>query len=254
MTLSRRTTAGYGWKRDLDRRGPSFVPKLARLDQLPQTFDWWDHIVAPPCWDQGNTGSCVGHGRARQHRLVRLIAKLTDFEPSRLGIYWQARKIEGSTGLDSGAMIHDAIKAGISEGVGRETDWPWDESKVLDEPPQIYFQNAVKSEIQDYRRVDPTSLQDLMEAITVAPVVFGIPVYESFESAEVERTGVVPMPKDGEAMVGGHCLLFTGYDRTRGAFLVDNSWGRWGMNGRCWIPFGYVTNEADDCWLVTLET
>lgn len=249
------TTAGYGWKRDLDRRAPAFIPKLARLEDLPQTFDWWQHLKAPPCWDQGNTGSCVGHGRARQHRLLRMIAGLPDFEPSRLGTYWQARKIEGATGLDAGAMIHDSIKAGITEGVGREIDWPFDESKVLDEPPPVFFKNAVKSAIQDYRRVDPSNLRDLLEAITIGSVVFGIPVYESFESADVEKTGNVPMPKDNEPIVGGHCMLLTGFDRQHGFFIADNSWGpKWGKEGRCLLPFPYIQKEADDCWLVTLAT
>jgi len=250
-----RTIQGYGWKRDTDRRAPTFLPRLARA-QVPDTFDWWQRITAPPCWDQQQTGSCVGHGRARQHWLCRIICNLPEpFEPSRMGTYWQARNIEGSTGLDAGAEIHDAIYAGVTVGVGREIDWPFDESKVLDTPPQAFFDNAIKSEIKDYRRVDPTSIFDLMEAITIAPVVFGIPVFESFESKFVEDTGIVPMPAASEQLMGGHCMLFTGYDRSNSRFTVDNSWGpNWGKNGRCYLPFDYVTQQADDCWLVTLET
>ena len=39
------------------------------------------------------------------------------------------------------------------------------------------------------------------------PFVFGFTVYESFESQEVARTGVVQMPQPNERSIGGHAEL-----------------------------------------------
>ncbi len=39
------------------------------------------------------------------------------------------------------------------------------------------------------------------------PFVFGFTVYESFESAQVARTGVLNMPKPNEKLVDGHIVL-----------------------------------------------
>ena len=62
------------------------------------------------------------------------------------------------------------------------------------------------------------------------PVIFGLNVYESFESDVVANTGIVPMPNIScEKSLGGHAVLIVGYTGT-GYFIVRNSWGvNWGM-------------------------
>ena len=83
------------------------------------------------------------------------------------------------------------------------------------------------------------------------PFVFGMSVYESFESAAVARTGVVPMPKKGERMVGGHAVMAVGYDQPKKRLLVRNSWGTdWGQKGYFVLPFAYLDDRADDFWTI----
>ena len=60
------------------------------------------------------------------------------------------------------------------------------------------------------------------------PFVFGFSVYESFMSAEVARTGEVPLPPRGEQLIGGHAVLAVGYDDAIQRFIVRNSWGESG--------------------------
>ena len=57
------------------------------------------------------------------------------------------------------------------------------------------------------------------------PFVFGFTVYESFESPQVAKTGIVPMPGPTEKVVGGHAVVCVGYDDTKQQFIVRNSWG-----------------------------
>jgi C1A family cysteine protease len=42
------------------------------------------------------------------------------------------------------------------------------------------------------------------------PFVFGFTVYESFESQQVAKTGVVQMAQAGEHSMGGHAVLAVG--------------------------------------------
>lgn len=104
-----------------------------------------------------------------------------------------------------------------------------------------------------YSRVDQDVSQ--LKACLAAgyPFVFGITVYESFESDAVAHSGVIPMPGDGETALGGHAVMAAGYDEASARFLVRNSWGSdWGMGGYFAIPYAYLTdgNLADDFWTV----
>jgi len=87
------------------------------------------------------------------------------------------------------------------------------------------------------------------------PFVFGFTVYESFESDQVAKTGVAPMPATNEKVLGGHAVLAAGYDDGSQRFLVRNSWGPdWGMGGYFTLPYAYLTdaNLADDFWTVRM--
>ena len=83
--------------------------------------------------------------------------------------------------------------------------------------------------------------------------MFGFSVYESFESPQVAKTGVVPMPQKGEQQKGGHAVVGVGYDDSQQRFIVRNSWGpNWGMKGYFAIPYAYLAdrNLSDDFWTV----
>jgi C1A family cysteine protease len=85
--------------------------------------------------------------------------------------------------------------------------------------------------------------------------VFGFTVYESFESAEVARTGALQMPKPKEGVVGGHAVLAVGYDDKIERFMVRNSWGTsWGKKGYFTMPYTYLLSEnlSDDFWTIRL--
>ena len=89
------------------------------------------------------------------------------------------------------------------------------------------------------------------------PIVFGFIVYESFESEETAKTGIVKMPEQSEKVLGGHAVTLVGYDDTKGTFKVRNSWSaKWGDKGYCYFPYEYLTNKnlASDFWQVEQVT
>ncbi len=78
-------------------------------------------------------------------------------------------------------------------------------------------------------------------------------MYESFESPAVAQSGVLPMPGPAENTIGGHAVLAVGYDDSKSAFIIRNSWGSgWGLAGYFYMPYTYITNAdlADDFWVL----
>ena len=74
-------------------------------------------------------------------------------------------------------------------------------------------------------------------------------------SDEVAKTGIVPMPGPDDAPEGGHAILGVGYDDSKEALIIRNSWGtEWGLKGYFYMPYAYITypNLASDFWTIKL--
>lgn len=243
------TRRGMGWRPDTDRGGRRFSAGMM-FAALPDNVDLSTYF--PPCYDQGQLGSCTGNGIAAVVQYCRARERLPDFVPSRLFIYYGEREREGTTDSDAGAEIHDGIKVVMALGAPSEADWPYDVGKFAARPPPQVYVSALQDVVRSAARVDQTV--DALRACVAAawPVVFGIQLYESFEGSAVERTGLVPMPGSGEKVIGGHCMVVVGYDHPRRLFQVRNSWGTgWGDGGNCWLPYDYLTgDDASDFWQV----
>jgi len=250
-TKRKRVRKGLGWRPDVpDHRDYAF--SLTAPVALPDRIDLRANL---PIYDQGQLGSCTANAicSAYQYELVKQHAAALNF--SRLFLYFNERQIEGTTKWDAGAYIRDGFKALNALGVCLEQDWPYLISKFSAKPPTKAYKSAQAHQALQYLRVAQTVDQMRQCLAAGYPFVFGFSVYESFESLEVERTGVVSMPGQSEEQVGGHAVLAVGYDHAARRFLVQNSWGKfWGQDGFFTIPYDYLADNdlADDFWTLRL--
>jgi C1A family cysteine protease len=244
----------YGWQRDIpDQRDLLFHAKMINAEEitLPPSVDL--RPMCSPVEDQGELGSCTANALvgALEYLEKKDGVEFTDL--SRLFIYYGERVIEGSVKSDSGAQIRDGIKTLKAHGVCSEASWPYDISKFTKKPKPACFKEALTHTISAYHRL--SNINDMKTCLASGyPFVFGITVYESLESEDVAKTGVVPMPDPNEQIVGGHAICAVGYDDASQRFIIRNSWGTgWGMEGYFTIPYDYVTNHhlASDFWMIS---
>jgi hypothetical protein len=250
----------YGWKRGLpSRRFPQLAltsfPVLSPSKSLVATGFF------PPIWDQGQTGSCTGHGVARAIAFARAKQGLPFFDPSRLFPYWNARVQEGGQTQDGGAAIGDVVQAVQTFGDCPYVDLPTDPKLVTVAPSGKAFDDSITHKAMSVTRVMASTAAGLQyhtkHCIDVLglPVVVGIVVYESFESDAVAKSGIIPMPGVNETQLGGHCVLNVGYDDPSEMALCANSWSEdWGIQGYFKIPYAYLFNAgfADDFHAIQL--
>jgi len=245
----------FGWVPDIpDHRDFMYAAPIEYMAALPASVD-----LRPSCpkevYDQGQLGSCTANAIAGALEFDQIKQALATFTPSRLFVYYNERAIEHTVGSDSGAQIRDGIKTVGSIGACPEATWPYDITKFTEKPPVPAYGKAALGKALQYQRV-PQLLNQMKGCLASGyPFVFGFTVYESFESDEVAKTGVAPMPATNEKVLGGHAVMAVGYDDNSQRFTVRNSWGPgWGIGGYFMLPYAYLTdaNLADDFWTVRM--
>lgn len=241
----------YGWVPDLpDQRDILYTAVRVVPAVLPPAVDL--RAVCSPVEDQGNLGSCTGNALAGALEFLEKKDKVRFVDLSRIFIYYNERVIEHTVKSDSGAMIRDGIKTLKKQGVCSEKKWPYVISKFAVKPSPACYKEAVEHQIISYQRI--LTLDQMRDCLAEGfPFVFGFTVYESFESQQVAKTGIVQMPHSDERVVGGHAVLAVGYNDAEKRFIVRNSWGTdWGMRGYFTMPYAYLSdrNLSDDFWVI----
>ncbi len=251
----------YGWKRDLPSHHDNFL--LTAHPTVSATFPKQKFLGGlPPVYDQGQLGSCTANALAGAFEFEQLKQGLQDFIPSRLFIYYNERKVEGTVEIDSGAALSDGIRVLTTQGVCKETTWPYDISKFTVVPSSVAFKEGSDHQILASKRV-PVSIDGFKTMINMGyPIAFGFTVFQYMESEQMALTGVLKMPGPREQPLGGHAVVCVGYSdtmksadgRTIGYLKIRNSWGSdWaGQHGYFWMPYSYVNaGLCSDAWVIT---
>jgi len=247
----------YGRIKDV----PDSRDRVMRFAAVPPPPSADESASLGPVRDQGQEGSCVGHGWAGHADWLfrRYGPHHFSLNLSPQFIYYLARQMEGTLPNDAGAQVRTGAKVFNQYGAAPETDDPYSLDSMNIPPSTQALSNALLYKGGAYHTL--LTQQDRMLCLASGYCyVDGINVYDSFESDAVATSGEVPMPAPREQCLGGHCTLMFGYDINHknldgslGAEHRRNSWGNsWGVNGDFWLPFSYVQQYAADCWVLHL--
>lgn len=236
----------YGWIPDPPDKRDLYL-KVARFRRLPRKVDlrWRCSAIE----NQGAIGSCSAQAFVAVMEYLDRKDDDNYVDLSRLFVYYNTREDKKE---DTGGYLRDGIKALAKYGACDERVWPYLPYKFATEPSEEAYEDGKKRRISEYRRID--KLKGVKQSLADGfPVVFGFTVYQSFESEEVARTGIMTMPPLNDIPVGGHAVVAVGYDDDKQYLIVRNSWGpEWGDQGYFYMPYSYVDNEdlTADFWSI----
>lgn len=231
------------------RKTPAPLPEHRMLSRaaltIPSTVDL--RAWAGPVKDQGEEGSCTAHAGASAMEWIfrRYLKKSPVLSPQYL--YAQELLAQGNFPQDSGSDGVTLCETMISKGCCEESLYPYVAGKIAKPSPE-QIANAAEYRLGAYHGLTGSKVAlTVLGDPTPWPIEIGFTVFESFESAAVAKTGIMPVPERGERKEGGHEVLLLGHDvsvtpvlRPAGcppAVLAQNSWDTdWGLDGFFWMP------------------
>jgi hypothetical protein len=233
---------------ELAKIPPAFTPFSG--DELPARVDLSADF--PPPGNQGAQSSCVAWATAYALRSyqahVRSRASLVTgdghidsarvFSPA--FVYNQI-----NNGRDAGSLFSDALQLMQTRGVAPLQYMPYSQTDYTSMPSETALSVAANYRIAFWKQVNVNELTELKSQLNAGyPVIIGAMIDEGFDNA---GKGFVWDHIAGKQL-GGHAMLVVGYDDSRNAFRVLNSWGTgWGDAGYYWLDYGLfprVVNEA----------
>lgn len=159
-------------------------------------------------------------------------------------IYNQLSK--GTRGITS---LLDNLNLFKNEGSCSLKTMPYNANDCSAQPDSIQRSKAANYKIKGWEKINPYNFTLLKGEISQKnPVIFSIIIDEGFDKITApfiwkERCGRLEQ---------AHTMVIAGYDDSRNAFLVMNSWGtKWGDKGFIWIDYRFfLSNVLPGCYIL----
>lgn len=114
-------------------------------------------------------------------------------------------------------------------------------------PTDAQKKRAARYRIKGWSRFDPANLDAVKAQIARGvPVIFSMRVGTKMRG---QRGDAVFDADEGD--LGGHAMIAVGYDNTKQAFRIQNSWGRnWGDGGYGWFSYDFWKRSARAAYVI----
>lgn len=202
--------------------------------------------------DQGSTGNCAAHVFAT---MLRCAGGWVAEDVSVPYLSYKGRQIDAkfegkefNPEVDEGITFR-ALAVVCSLGFATTSEWSNDEPFARQPKPEVE-EKAIKRHLTSVKFLSShwRSSHKWIDALRHGrPVGFALELYptiERFFENTSSRQHILPFPKE-DTSSGTHALVCVGYSPEvgpSGAFLVQNSWGKWGWGeeGYFWMPVEFV--------------
>lgn len=233
---------GLGWSKDPPDHRDLLWEQIASSRMLPTRYVWG---AAGPVLNQGQTPQCVAYSTASMKAVEEWVEqhKPGTYGPwygFATGTFYQWCKQNDGAPNQAGTSIRVAMTLLKNYGYPANAI----RGRVSDAPSPI---SERRYPISSYVRL--MTIHDLKQAIfAIGPCCFGMDVDEGIYYPRRAANGVFLPPPNGRP-VGGHAMVATGFDETRQAFRIKNSWSSlWGDKGFAWMPYTWFERYDYDAW------
>jgi len=200
----------------------------------------------PPIGDQGLIGTCVawsvGYNTksyldavSKNLNTSQLQSANNQYSPTDLFFSISSSR----RNCDNGTQFEYAFDVLMGRGVNTLSAVPYDAICRSVSPGNA--STAAANKIKNYRRIDGSINQVKEYLAQGVPVLIGAMVNSQFQNL---RGPDVLRDLDYNGRIGGHAMVIAGYDDSKSAFRIINSWGTaWGDNGYLWVDYNFLVNK-----------
>jgi len=238
-----------------------------QLDEIPQDLDIIDSTGSlpssvdltskfPPTGDQGSYGTCVTwavgynlktalNGIDNQWTASQLSQAANQTSPKDL--FWAIPAAEKGSDCN-GTQFESAMNSLISRGGASLATAPYTSlGNCGSTPPADWTTEAANNKLVNFRKIadqsDAASMTVKNFKAYLAqgrPIVFGAKLGDRFMKWNSDAVIDYDTYLNPGMQHAYHALALAGYDDSRNAFRVINSWGKsWGDNGNIWIDYDF---------------
>jgi outer membrane protein assembly factor BamB/C1A family cysteine protease len=230
--------------------------------KLPQQYDLSNHM--PPVQSQGKQGSCTSwsvayatrsyyNGLANGVKLTLADGKVNNdavFSPA-----FVYNQVKVNDCLD-GSSISASLDLLRTAGVCTWNDMPYNPASCSDQPSQPQAQKASQYKIKDWGRValNVNSIRKFVYYDT--PIIICGRLNEAFKKykSSTDTDGQFIWKDGSNIQTSYHAMVIIGYDDSRKAFKVQNSWGKnWGNSGYIWLAYDIVPDVVREAYIMVPE-
>jgi hypothetical protein len=214
-------------------------------DALPQRVDLSKDF--PAVGDQGTQASCVGWAlsylKGFQEQQEQSHTPPRSFSPA---FIYNQTKLSGS--CNSGTTYDRGLSVVRFRGAALWSDFEYVPTSCNSLPNANVMKAANPYKVESYQRVNPKDQLALRGYIASGlPILIGMEVDDAFRA--LRRGEVYSLPNG--IRKSGHAMVVTGYDESRKAYKVINSWGTaWADDGFGWVAYDAFSATVREAYIV----
>ncbi len=149
--------------------------------------------------------------------VATLLRKTRGTEPSRLFMHYNERHLIDDIMDDGGIALSEVLRAVHVHGICSEQDWPHVKENEGKKPANSCYDSPGWTKSIRYYRIPPV-LNNLEKSLIAGEIfAFGFVVFASFETPWED---VLPLPQDGERVLGGSAAVCVGFDTEKRLLCV----------------------------------